>query len=71
MPHSLGGPNGSPEKEGPAMMEFLPYHGVEVADWFLGSQRLTHPGRPTDTWEGHGRGETCSLQVAEQVELPL
>lgn len=53
------------------MMEFLPYHGVEVADWFLGSQRLTHPGRPTDTWEGHGRGDTCSLQVAEQVELPL
>lgn len=37
VPHSPGGPHGSPEKEGPAMTEFLLCHGVRTADgsWVL------------------------------------
>ena len=45
-----------------------------VWKWLTGSWVLSDSpilAGPTGTWEGHGRGDTCSLQVAEQVGLPL
>lgn len=36
-----------------------------------GPQPLLHHGRPTDTWERQRRGDPGSLQVTEQVGLPL
>ena len=63
VPHSPSGPHGSPEKEGPAMTEFLLCHGVKTTDgsWVLSDSPTLADPLISEKGRGGGTSAACWL----------